>query len=100
VERASCSHWLDEELKLISPELLILVGRLAIDRFVGPESLDAVVGRRLRVSHAGGESLALALPHPSGASSWPHKPANKALLDRAIELLASEFVADRARRTA
>jgi hypothetical protein len=31
------------------------------------------------------------LPHPSGASSWPHVPANRARLDRALGLVRREL---------
>ena len=31
------------------------------------------------------------LPHPSGASSWPHVPANRARLDRALALVHAEL---------
>jgi uracil-DNA glycosylase len=57
--------------------------------------------------HAGGVSRAVPLPHPSGASSWVNLPPNKALLDRALALLAREFAqlgvtrhADRTQRSA
>jgi hypothetical protein len=40
-----------------------------------------------RVEHEGGESLAIPLPHPSGASSWVHERDHRALLDRALVLL-------------
>jgi uracil-DNA glycosylase len=86
-ERAFCAPWLEAELALIRPAILIPVGRLAIDRFIGPEPLDRVVGRALPVSHAGGTSTAIPLPHPSGASSWINLPANRALLDRALRQL-------------
>jgi uracil-DNA glycosylase len=88
-ERARCAPWLAAELRLIRPEIVIPVGRLAIDRFVGPEPLERVVGRELLVEHEGGRSRAIPLPHPSGASAWPNMPGNRALLDRALTLLAS-----------
>ena len=34
-ERAQCADWLDDELRIIRPALVIPVGRLAIDRFLG-----------------------------------------------------------------
>jgi len=43
------------------------------------------------VQHAGGESLAVPLPHPSGASSWVHERGHRALLDRALALLEGEL---------
>lgn len=92
-ERARCAPWLDAELATIRPAVLLLVGRLAIDRFLGGQPLDALVGRAHTVAHAGGSSLAIPLPHPSGASSWIHEPGHDALLQRALERLAAEWAA-------
>ena len=91
-EREMCSDWLDSELRIIRPALLIPVGRLAIDRFLGPGKLDELVGRRHVVRHAGGESLAIALPHPSGASSWVNVPEHRVLLERSLALLGAELL--------
>ena len=87
-EREACSHWLAEELRIIRPSVMLPVGRLAIDRFFGPVPLDRVVGQVLEVEHEGGRSRAIALPHPSGASSWIHQSDHRALLDRALAHLA------------
>jgi uracil-DNA glycosylase len=86
-ERALCADWLDDELRIMRPALIIPVGRLAIDRFLGAVPLASVVGREHEVTHAGGTSIAIPLPHPSGASSWIHAKGNRALLDRSLELL-------------
>ncbi len=86
-ERELCATWMEDELRMIRPRLILPIGRLAIDRFVGTEPLDAVIGRAFPVRHGGGESVAIPLPHPSGASSWIHDPTHQALLDRALELL-------------
>ncbi len=91
-ERALCASWLEAELALIAPAILIPVGRLAIDRFIGPEPLDRVVGRAFDVTHEGGRSTAIPLPHPSGASSWINLPTNRALLDRALRHLSRALV--------
>ena len=90
-ERAACAPWLEAELRLIRPVLLIPVGRLAIDRFLTPRPLADLIGHRFDVEHQGGVSEAIPLPHPSGASSWPNQPGNRERLDRAIDLLASRF---------
>ena len=90
-ERELCSHWLDTELRVVKPRIIMPVGRLAIDRFLGAEPLDRLIGREIEVEHVGGRSLAIPLPHPSGASSWVNLPANRVLLDRAIARLASAF---------
>ena len=90
-ERDLCADWLDRELTALRPPLIIPVGRLAIERFLGPVSLDQVVGRAIPVEHCGGQSLAVALPHPSGASSWIHQGNHAALVDDALALLRKEF---------
>lgn len=90
-EQARCGHWLDAELRLLRPPLLIPIGRLAITRFLEPRPLDQLVGRVHEAEHAGGRSRVIPLPHPSGASSWFHMPANRKLLDRALELLRDEL---------
>ena len=71
--RSACAVWLNEELEIIRPELIIPVGRLAITRFLPNRPLDEIIGRGHDVEHAGGKSLAIPLPHPSGASSWIHQ---------------------------
>lgn len=90
-ERDLCADWLDRELLALRPPLIIPVGRLAIERFLGPAPLDQVVGRVIRIEHPGGEALAIALPHPSGASSWIHQGEHARLVDDALELLRKQF---------
>jgi uracil-DNA glycosylase len=90
-ERALCASWLDEELHMIRPRVIILVGRLAIDRFLGPEPLERLIGRGHDVQHLGGRSLAIPLPHPSGASSWIHEAGHKTQLESALQLLGREL---------
>ena len=92
-ERELCADWLDRELVELQPPLIIPVGRLAIERFLGPVALEGVVGRELRVEHVGGAALAIALPHPSGASSWIHQDDHARLVDDALALLRERFVA-------
>ena len=90
-ERELCGEWLDAELELIRPELIIPVGRLAVDRFIGAAPLDQVIGKVHEVTHIAGISRVIPLPHPSGASSWINLPANRALLDQALDLLGGEL---------
>lgn len=86
-EQAHCAPWLEAELDLIRPALIIPVGRLAIDRFLDAEPLDRLVGRVHEARVRGRMVQLIPLPHPSGASSWVNLPANRALLDRAIDHL-------------
>jgi uracil-DNA glycosylase len=91
-ERELCASWLDDELRMIRPRIIIPVGRLAIDRFLGSAPLDQLIGLAHEVQHAGGRALAIPLPHPSGASSWIHQPGHKAQLASALRLLGRELM--------
>ncbi len=91
LEQSSCADWLDSELRIIRPKVLIPVGRLAIERFLPNLPLSELIGTRQTVQHAGGRSTVIPLPHPSGASSWIHQNDNKALVDRAIGLISEEL---------
>ena len=90
-ERDLCADWLDRELVALCPPLIIPVGRLAIERFLGPVPLEEVVGRAIPVGHPGGDAIAIALPHPSGASSWIHQGNHARLVDEALGLLRTQF---------
>ena len=86
-EIALCAPWLEAELALVRPEIILLVGTLAIDQLWGKASLSEVVGssKRRPLLH---DALLIPLPHPSGASRWLNDPTNRARLDRALRLLA------------
>ena len=99
LEQASCGDWLDTELQIIRPKLLIPVGRLAIERFVEPLRLSELIGTKRIVEHAGGRSVLIPLPHPSGASSWVHQSDHRILVDKAIALIGEELAALQAVRT-
>ena len=90
-EQETCAVWLERELRIIRPKLLIPVGKLAIARFLPNRPLDEIIGRTHVVDHAGGRSLAIPLPHPSGASSWIHQGNHPELLDRALGLIRGEL---------
>jgi uracil-DNA glycosylase len=78
----NCASWLDAELALLRPPVLIAVGQLAIKRFLGPGSLEERVGRTF-----GMDPTIVPLPHPSGQSRWLNDPANRERLDRALAAL-------------
>jgi uracil-DNA glycosylase len=83
-EQALCRPWLDELIVALQPEIVLLVGSLAIRTFLGPfKSLSDVVGTatiRDGVRY-------LPLPHPSGVSRWLNEPVNVAAVDRAMTIL-------------
>ena len=112
-EQALCRPFLEREITLINPCLIIPVGGLAIKLFYRASArLEDIIGRaayfppetvqnpvnfdlsqaeRLDAfdptrSRAG--RWLVPLPHPSGASLWPNRPANQALIARAVQILA------------
>jgi uracil-DNA glycosylase len=90
-EQDACGVWLERELAIVSPKLIIPVGRLAIERFLPNMPLDRLIGRAFDATHPGGQSLVVPLPHPSGASSWIHQGDHPRLLARAIRRIGREL---------
>jgi uracil-DNA glycosylase len=62
-----------------------------MEKFLPSAPLDTIIGKMHEVEHAGGRSRVIALPHPSGASSWVNAPAHKILLERALALIGAEL---------
>ena len=91
VERANCGGWLDDELRLLRPRLIIPVGRLAIERFLPRLPLEALIGREHQIECAGARVVAIPLPHPSGASSWIHQADHGELLSRALRCIGDRL---------
>jgi uracil-DNA glycosylase len=89
-ERANCAQWLENEMRIIRPVLVVPVGRLAIDALLGDQPLDRVIGREHRLSEPFA-TTAIPLPHPSGASSWIHHPGHRRLLDDALSLISRRW---------
>lgn len=90
-ELEQCRSWLESELMLIRPRVIVPVGKLAIENFLGPVVLSNVVGKAHEVEHVGGRSTVIPLPHPSGASSWIHAPGHMALVERALHLIGVQL---------
>lgn len=108
-EQALCHPYLLREMMLVAPRVIIPVGGLAIQRFYPKQlKLNEIIGRAvcfaatewqveswftlsdgqvLDYVPASASHILLPLPHPSGASLWPNRPENKALIGRAIDLL-------------
>lgn len=86
-EQELCAFWRDRELELLRPRLIVTVGGLALKRMLGFAELTPCVGERFERDGV----PVVPLPHPSGASSWPHVPANRARLDRALGLVRREL---------
>jgi uracil-DNA glycosylase len=86
-EQDLCEFWRDWELALLRPLLIVTVGGLALRRMLGLTELTAAIGERFERDGV----PVIPLPHPSGASSWPHAPGNRERLERALALVHREL---------
>jgi len=87
-EIRNCASWMDNEIEILRPRLIIPVGRLAITQFIDCAKLEKVIGRKFRAERAGHRFDVIPLPHPSGASPWHKIAPGKKLLGRALKLIA------------
>jgi uracil-DNA glycosylase len=87
-EIRNCYSWMDDEIQILKPRLVIPVGRLAIAQFMDCGRLEEVIGRKFRVERAGHRFDVIPLPHPSGASPWHKIPPGKELLEQALRKIA------------
>lgn len=83
-EIALCRPFLERELQLIQPLLVLLVGKMAIDAFLGRRRLSETVGHVFPLDGR----VYLPLPHASGVSRWLNDASNRALLDQALDELS------------
>lgn len=87
-EIANCSFWMQREFRILRPELIIPVGKLAIGRFLPTAPLNEVIGHSYTIKHLGRAVDVIPLPHPSGASPWHRIEPGTTLLRRAMHLIA------------
>jgi uracil-DNA glycosylase len=113
VEQAFCRSFLEREIALVNPRLIIPVGGLAIKLFYPDKAkLDEIIGTSAYFPPAAltnpvNFDLSMAdivreydpgrpqdgrwlvpLPHPSGASLWPNRLANQQLINQAAQILS------------
>ena len=87
-EIRNCSSWMENEIQILQPRLIIPVGRLAILQFIECGKLEEVIGRKFRLARAGHRFDLIPLQHPSGASPWHKIPPGRRLTARALRLIA------------
>lgn len=89
-EQALCRPFLQRELTLIRPAVIIPIGRVAVEVFLGRVGpLEEVIGQEFTGaddSPAPG-ALLVPLPHPSGASLWLNHVDNQARVQGAVGIL-------------
>jgi uracil-DNA glycosylase family 4 len=79
-----CRPFLEAELSLVRPLLVMPVGTMAIEYFLGRRALEEVVGKSFELAGR----VVLPFPHPSPVSRWLNEPTNRARVERAVALLA------------
>ena len=88
MEIDTCSQWINKEIELLQPRLILPVGKLAISQYLTVNKLVDVIGKSFRQKVYGVDVDMIPLPHPSGASTWHRMSPGKELLAQALELLA------------
>jgi uracil-DNA glycosylase len=83
-EQALCRPWLEQEIDLVDPRLIIPIGRLAIGLvFDSRLPLDKIIGTQIVWEGR----MIIPLPHPSGASTWYNRTENRKRVSKAIALI-------------
>jgi len=80
VERRLCAPFLEREIALVNPEIVVPVGCIATRVFLGVGSLVDQIGRSHRVNGR----IVIPLPHPSGANLWLNRPEAQRMVTRAL----------------
>jgi uracil-DNA glycosylase len=83
-ELALCRPFLEDELRLVQPRVVLAIGGMSIEHFLGRASLDAVVGTVAEVEGR----FVLPLPHPSGVSRWLNDPEHQMLVETSLAELS------------
>jgi uracil-DNA glycosylase len=84
-EQKLCRPFLDREIELVNPYLIIPIGKLAISLFYPRiAKLTEIIGTEKLVN---GRWI-VPLPHSSGASRWHQPESNRGLISKAIGLIS------------
>ena len=87
-EQALCRPFLDQEIEIINPRVIIPIGRLAINLFYPSKMvLKEIIGTQVEVDGR----WVIPLPHSSGASRWHQIKENRLLIDQAISLVREHY---------
>lgn len=87
-ERDLCRPFLDAEIEIVDPALILPVGRLAINLFFPSRwTLKKIIGTEKKIDGR----WVVPLPHPSGASRWHQSEENRALIHEAVKKIRNHF---------
>lgn len=83
-EQKLCRPFLDQEIELVDPQLIIPIGKLAISLYYPSNAkLTEIIGTEVQIN---GRWI-VPLPHSSGASRWHQIKSNRLLIDKAVDLI-------------
>jgi len=89
VEQEFCRTFLDQEIQLVNPRVIIPIGRLAINLFYPKKlKLQDIIGTAIEIE---GRQV-IPLPHSSGASRWHQIEENRRLIEKAILLIKDQYL--------
>lgn len=93
-EVLNCSEFLEFEVRFHKPQLIIPIGKLAIDQLFENRNykLEDVIGGRFSRELYGVRVDWVPLPHPSGLNVWNHTETGKRLIQKALNLLKNHPV--------
>ncbi len=87
-EQSLCRPFLDHEIELVDPRVIIPIGRLAINLYFPSKLiLKDIIGTQLEVNGR----WVVPLPHSSGASRWHQIEENRELINKAIFLIKEHY---------
>ena len=95
-ERILCRLFLEREIALVQPSLIITLGRIAAEPnlpHLRSQSLTDIVGQIFEHDFGYRLIAVLSLPHPSGVPRWLNDPDNRALVDRGLTRLTNLYAA-------
>lgn len=88
-EQEICRPYLDQEIEFVNPQVIIPIGRLAINLFYPKKlKLQEIIGTQKEVE---GRWI-IPLPHSSGASRWHQIEENRQLITDVIKLISNHRV--------
>jgi uracil-DNA glycosylase len=87
-EISRCRTFIEREVEILKPKLIIPIGTLAIEQVLGEKMpLAELIGTQRAFNFLGQPTDVIALPHPSGASTWHRTEPGITLLAKALKLI-------------
>jgi len=63
-EIEACSSWIDKQIEIISPKVVIALGRFSMAKFISGEKISNVYGKKFMVEFGGRKMIIIPMYHP------------------------------------